>query len=331
MMILADKIIEERKKCGWSQEDLAAQLEVSRQAVSKWESAQSVPDLQRIIRMAKLFGVTTDYLLNDEMERPETELIPVAEEESGPVRRVSMEEANTFLDMKKRNAPKLANAVSLCILSPAVLIVLAGMAEDHIGRMSEELASGIGILILFGMIAYAVFTFITIGVRVEKMEHLEREAFETEYGVSGMVREKKNAFEDTYSRGLALGVILCIVSCIPLVVVGLMNAPDYVCCIFTAVLLAIIAAGVNLIIRVALIKGGYDTLLEEGDYTRREKRSQRRLQPYASAFWLITTAGYLAWSFTTMRWDRTWIVWPVAGVLYGAVTALLRGFMKTER
>lgn len=48
-MILAEKIMEERKKNGWSQEELAEKLSVSRQAVSKWESAQSIPDLQRVI------------------------------------------------------------------------------------------------------------------------------------------------------------------------------------------------------------------------------------------------------------------------------------------
>ena len=53
-MILADKITEERKKNGWSQEELANQLGVSRQAVSKWESAGAVPDLQRILQMSEL-------------------------------------------------------------------------------------------------------------------------------------------------------------------------------------------------------------------------------------------------------------------------------------
>ena len=62
-MILADKIINERKRNAWSQEELADKLGVSRQAVSKWESAQSVPDIQRVIQMAQLFGVSTDYLL----------------------------------------------------------------------------------------------------------------------------------------------------------------------------------------------------------------------------------------------------------------------------
>ena len=57
-MILADKIINERKKNGWSQEELASKLSVSRQSVSKWEGAQAVPDLQKIIAMAEIFGVS---------------------------------------------------------------------------------------------------------------------------------------------------------------------------------------------------------------------------------------------------------------------------------
>ncbi len=67
-MILADKIIAERKKCGWSQEVLAEKLNVSRQSVSKWEGAQSTPDLDKILRMSEIFGVSTDYLLKDELE-----------------------------------------------------------------------------------------------------------------------------------------------------------------------------------------------------------------------------------------------------------------------
>ena len=57
-MILADKIILLRKKEGWSQEELAEQLGVSRQAVSKWESARSVPDMDKLLTMSRIFGVT---------------------------------------------------------------------------------------------------------------------------------------------------------------------------------------------------------------------------------------------------------------------------------
>ena len=67
-MILGDKITNLRKKAGWSQEELAHQLGVSRQAVSKWESVSSIPDLDKILRLSQLFEVSTDYLLLDEME-----------------------------------------------------------------------------------------------------------------------------------------------------------------------------------------------------------------------------------------------------------------------
>ncbi len=70
-MILADKIIRLRKRNGWSQEELAAKMNVSRQAVSKWEAAQTTPDLEKILQLGNLFGVTTDYLLKDEMEDEE--------------------------------------------------------------------------------------------------------------------------------------------------------------------------------------------------------------------------------------------------------------------
>ena len=70
-MILADKITALRKKAGWSQEELAEQLGVTRQSVSKWEGAQSVPDMDKVVQMSRLFGVTTDFLLKDKLSEEE--------------------------------------------------------------------------------------------------------------------------------------------------------------------------------------------------------------------------------------------------------------------
>ncbi len=66
-MKLEEKIVLLRKKNGWSQEELAFRLDVSRQSVSKWEMGSSIPELDKIVKMSEIFGVTTDYLLkNDE-------------------------------------------------------------------------------------------------------------------------------------------------------------------------------------------------------------------------------------------------------------------------
>ena len=97
-MILADKIIALRKAKGWSQEELAEQLDVTRQSVSKWEGAQSAPDLERIVRMSELFGVCTDYLLRDELEQPPMQASGETEERRA--RRVTLQEAEGFLEAK---------------------------------------------------------------------------------------------------------------------------------------------------------------------------------------------------------------------------------------
>ena len=271
-MILADKITEERKKNGWSQEELANQLGVSRQAVSKWESAGAVPDLQRILQMSELFGVSTDYLLKDEMQAENITYHESTESYAEPLKKVTMENANEFLDMKRNGSKVVANATSMCILSPILLIVLVTMAEDSVFHVSESLATVFGCVFLLGMVAAAVFLFITYGMRESHMEHFEKECFETEYGVSGMVREKKDSYEPIFIRGTAVGVVLCILAVIPTIIAGSMEASDYYCGLSVGLLLFILAIGVNLLVRVGMVKSSYDTLLQEGEYTKEEVR-----------------------------------------------------------
>ena len=327
-MILADKITEERKRNGWSQEELAEKLGVSRQAVSKWESAGSVPDLQRVIQLAELFGVSTDYLLKDEMEPAEVVVYSNAETENiTPVRRVSMEEANAFLEMKRKDAPTIANAVSMCIISPILLVLLGVLSEEARFHVSETLAGVVGCVFLFGMIAAAVFMLITCGMKEKQMESLQKDNFETEYGVSGMVRERSRSYEPVFTRGIAVGVVICILSVVPLIIAGVMDAPDYIAGVFVVVLLCLIATAVNMIIRVSVVKSSFDTLLQEGDYTREEKNAKKRMEAVSSIYWCLMTAIYLGWSFLSMRWDITWIIWPVAGVFYAVIAGIMRLLM----
>lgn len=188
-MILADKIIIHRKKNGWSQEELAEKVNVSRQSVSKWEGAQSIPDLEKIIALSKAFGVTTDYLLKDELEEEE-----FTKDDPTPakVRRVSLEEANRYLSLRNEAAPRIALAVFLCIISPIALILLSGISESKIFPLNEDLAGGLGVVMLLMIVAAAVVIFIAQGMKHSDFEFLEKEEFETEYGVDGMVKEKRN-------------------------------------------------------------------------------------------------------------------------------------------
>ncbi len=329
-MILADKIMENRKKNGWSQEELAEKLGVSRQSVSKWESAQAVPDMKKILQLSEIFGVTTDYLLKDEIEElPALESAPVDNGLEETVRSVSMEEADAFLKSNELAARRVSTGVMMCILSPVMVILLGGLAEAEYIPMSEESGGLIGIVILLLIIAAAVGIFVREGMRGKKYEYLESVDIETEYGVSGMVKEHRDTYAETHSRLLITGIMLCIVSSVPLMIVQITkysNNTDWLPVVSVALLLAMCAVGVKLIVLTCMRQGGFDRLLEEGDYTRLDKKAGK----YDGIYWALATAVYLCWSFVTMRWEFTWIVWPVAGVLFAAYREIMKAIVRSR-
>lgn len=326
-MILADKIVTLRKRAGWSQEELAAQLGVSRQSVSKWEGAQSVPDMQKVVQMSRLFGVTTDYLLKEELGEPE----PAPAESDAPLRCVTMEQAADYLSLRRAAAPKLAAATLLCVLSPVALLLLAALSDRPGAALSENAAAGIGLCVLLVLVAAAVAVFITCAAQVKAYAFLETEPFETAYGVTGMVRERRAAAAPEHTRGKVAGTVLCILSAVPLFIAVCLNGPDLLYVAAVCLLLVLAGVGSALFVYGGVYQAAMDRLLEEGDYVRPRKRQNGVVGAISSIYWLTVTAAYLLWTFGPW-WDAqpqdTWILWAVAGLLYGAVMALVRGIRK---
>ena len=129
-MPLADKIMELRKKQGWSQIDLADRLDVSRQSVSKWEMAQAVPELDKIIKMSELFAVTTDYLLKDDTPTPDnTGSAPPSPPEEPPQAETALEPEDPPPTKKKprKKWPWILAAAAVLALSLNWLLMAAGV------------------------------------------------------------------------------------------------------------------------------------------------------------------------------------------------------------
>lgn len=333
-MILAEKIILLRKKNGWSQEELAQQLAVSRQSVSKWEGGQSIPDLDKLLALSAVFGVTVDYLVKEELGENSIEYTEDGAELQETLPRITVEEANRFLEEYARAARQIALGVSLCILSPIMLIFLCMAAETGFWALSEDMGAGIGTGILLLLVACAIPLFIKNGIALEKYEYIEKEDFISEYGVEGIVRDRKEKFAPVFSGGITFGVTLIILGVIPLLLAGGFGASDMIYTLFTCFLLVLIAVAVNRIVRVGIIQGSYQRLLQEGDYTKKKKSLNRRYSAVGTVYWCVVTSVYLAVSFKGSLfgggwgWDKSWIIWPIAGILYAALYGFLRILQK---
>lgn len=326
-MILADKIINLRKKNSWSQEELAEKLGVSRQSISKYEGAQSIPDMDKILKLSKIFGVTTDYLIKDEIEDPE--FLDEDYEES-KMRKVSMEMASDYLALKEISAKNLALGVSLCIISPILLVILSQAYESLLLPVSENVVVGLSLTVLFLFIIAAVGIFVREGMTLKKYEFIESEAIDTDYGVDGMARDRMEKFHDSFIKNNIIGILFIVASVLPLFIGMIFSAEDMVMAISTAFLLALVALGVNFLLRANIPMSALKALLEEEDFTRASKRLKKKADPLISAYWILMVAIYLGYSFATNNWDRSWIIWPVAGVSYVLYYLILKFFLENN-
>lgn len=313
-MILADKIIRLRKRNGWSQEELADKMNVSRQAVSKWEAAQTTPDLEKILLLGNLFGVTTDYLLKDELV--DEEFVEGVDET--PIRKISLAEANDYLEQRKNASVQIAIATLLCIISPILIFLLLAFSECTSIPITENLAVGIGMVALFSFVTIAVVIYIRVGFKNAPYEFLEKEPFETEYGVTGLAREKQKTYRNTYIKYNIFGTCACILSPVPLICVAL-SGKGLLVMIMLCVTLLTVAIGVMFFIVAGVRWASMQKLLKEGEFSEKGKQKNKIIEAIGTVYWLLATAIYLGWSFLTSDWHITWVIWPIAGVLFAVV------------
>ena len=314
-MILADKIIRLRKRNGWSQEELAEKMNVSRQAVSKWEGAQTIPDLDKILLLGKLFNVTTDYLLKDEIE--DEEFADTTAESSS--KRISIQDANLYLEQQKRASVQIAIATFLCILSPVTLILLGAAGEVPSLGISEKLTGTLGLVALFTFVLCAVPIFIYTGFKNEPFSFLDKNVpFELEYGVKGFVSEQIKQFRATYIRWNIIATCICIFSPLPLIVSAFQDN-DLICAIMLAVMIVLAGIGSAIFIIVGVRNGSMQKLLKEGEYTDKEKSRRGLKESVSFVYWGVLTAIYLSWSILCDSWHISWLVFAIGGILFPIV------------
>ena len=319
-MILAEKLLLLRKGNGWSQEELAEKLNVSRQSISKWESAAAIPDINRILDLANIFGITTDYLLKDDMESMEYS----SDDEADTRTLVTLQETNEFLASNAAFGRQIAFGVMLGILAPVLLILLGGL-EDAGAPLSDVVAYSVGMVSLLLMACVAIAIFIISSAKMKRFQYLENGEFTFAYGVLGIIKEKRAASEKAYLFKTVFGIVLCILAILPLIIAGIIGASDMLYIIFTALILVVVSIGVFLIVSAGIVKSGYDRLMLEGEYKPETKEENRKIEKFGSAYWPIVVAVYLGWSLLTHDWQITWIVWPVAALVFAGISATLEG------
>ena len=254
-------------------------------------------------------------------ELAETLGIKHALENKSDILQVTYEEAKNYIEDKVKTAPKTALGVLLLIMSPVLLLLLLGLKEFTNVNAKEELFIAAGLAVLIAMIAIAVLFFIRFSSKLEKYDYLEETVFELDYKTEQMIRGIMAQDEHSYKSAVSISVAGYILSALPVILTPLIFDIDGLSVISVAVTLTIVAISTYNLISKSAVNAACTVLLQQGEYSVKSK-SNKTLQTVTKVYWLVITAIYLAYSFITFNWAISWIIWPVAGVIFAAIQAI---------
>jgi hypothetical protein len=256
-----------------------------------------------------------DELGIEAVVRPQEYTAPAPEQR----RMVTMEEARDYLKDRASSAFCIAFGVMLCILSvvPPILTDTLGVNDAY------------GAACMFVVIAVAVGFFVANGIRMGKWSYLEKEPCVIDFATSNMVNERKMQYRSIYAILLTIGIVLCVVSFVPTILVdagiAVMKGLGVIA------LFVLVAVGVFLIVLGSCTQGSFQRLLSlndagtvAGNYGKeqKDKYRSRTVAGIMSVYWPTVTCIYLSWSFLTFAWGMTWIIWPLAAVASAGINAI---------
>ncbi len=261
----------------------------------------------------------------EESAAKEQEKEPFKEEDISftKTRHVSGMEADEYLFVSKQAASQLAAGIFLCICSPVMLLLLLAI-RSFLFSIAEGVAVGAGVTVLLCMVACAVALFITASMKMERYEYLKTECFTLDPVYEQSMR---NIWEmqvrNKVAYKITIGVVLCILAVIPVILTGVFVSEsgnnEFLVLLSVICLLVIIAIAVSLFVTGGMEEEAYKVILQEKEFSPRKKSEKKMADFVSGIYWSVVVIVYLVWSFLTGRWGISWIIWPIAGILYDVV------------
>ena len=220
-----------------------------------------------------------------------------------------------------------SNKIALGIL---MILVGAGL----IPTLDTFNLVSIGIVLLLVFVALAVGLFIYGGMRLESVEeslHDEDKEFYLTDEDYRIVEDQYRDFKESNRFRIPLGVMLSIASAVPIILFGFYGSDFLIERYGVLLLVTLVGLGVYQFVKYGMVDTAYQKVLNLGEYSIEELQFQKKMEPAAGIYWMVVTAGYLGWSFITMDWGYTWIVWPIAGITWGIISMVLKVMSKQDR
>lgn len=293
-MSFGEKLQQLRKEKGLSQEDLAYQLNVSRQAVSKWESQNGYPEMEKMILISELFQVSLDYLLkedyDDSFQKTDTSYYLM-----------SKQKIDDYIQIKKSFALKMALSVSFMIMGLLIPILCS--------NTPYETWSGFGFLIIIGI---SIFVIMVAALSKNPYQNIEDQEIKMSFSDLQELQEQYQQFHSHLTLAIAGCVLLIIVSlaCVALLTETHFANSQWI----PAQFMLCVAIAVFFFIYYGILDGVYKFLVHNKEYVK-DKQIQKQQSSIFGITMPLAAMLYCVMGLTWNWWHPGWIIFPITAFI----------------
>lgn len=242
---------------------------------------------------------------------------------------LSQSSVQEFLTARKRSSTFIATGVMLCIFSPITLLLLISLTKLGTLTSSINFATRIGVIATLVLVAIAVTCFIAGNYWLKVNENYEYEDCNLSEELHKKILKESRDYENKHYIFKIIGIAFCILSAIPLMSGALFTdalsnsrLDDFMTGL-SSITIFLVGIGVFFLVKTNIVHDSFNIILQIDDYTTEKKAGKKVIEKYTSIYWMIIAFIYLTYSFLSNNWQQSWIIWPLAGIAYGILEAIL--------
>ena len=281
-----------RKQRNMTQEQLAEELEVSRQTVSKWESGASYPEMEKILQLCKIFSCSMDVLMRKNAAESE------------------MEDSEGYERHMEKRRKNITIGVTLLILGVAIQQLLTGFGW-------QEAFTG---TLFFAIAIVAILVLVVAGMQDEayrKMHPVIAEFY---------TPEEISYYNEKFPIRIATAICMILIGTLIA-----MNAEHFPLGkgmseeVYYGIFLFLVAIAAGIFVHAGLGKDKYDIAAYNKENSKETKKENEKIGIWCGCIMIVATIVFLVAGFVYNLWEVCWVVFPVGGMVCGIATLILKG------
>ena len=280
-----------RKLKGLSQEELAEKMQVSRQAISKWESGAAYPEIEKLSELSKILGCSVDDIINGKLEA-----------------QTIIDDKTTYDRLMNNFSKQISLAVALILLGTSIFLAIASFGMPYTNY-------GLVVLLIFVAVSVPILVWHGIELSNYKLKHPKLEYFYTQAEIDG--------YDGKFSVLMAMAIGIIMAGLVVFLALTVTNICPEESPFATAVFMLFITVATPIFIYAGIQKSKYDIAGYNKDNALQTQGQSTKVGRISGVIMLIATMIFMLWGFLGDGWSLSWLVFPIGGILCAIVSVLL--------